>query len=205
MEGQASTNSAPVTGDQTGTQQPDAKDAQGASVVNAAETDLIKSLRSENAARRIKEKELSEKLKAFEDAKLSDDEKRANRIKELEESNTAATGKAKELELRLVVERAARRLGIVDEDAAFALMDRSHIVYEDGALSTQSVDNELKALLATRTWLKAPTAPNTPAVPPTNPQRQPVNTLTAADIKSMTQAEINARWDEVQRALQNGQ
>lgn len=205
MEGQASTNSAPVTGDQTGTQQPDAKDAQGASVVNAAETDLIKSLRSENAARRIKEKELSEKLKAFEDAKLSDDEKRANRIKELEESNTAATGRAKELELRLAVERAARRLGIVDEEAAYALMDKSHIVYEDGALSAQSVDNELKALLATRTWLKAKTAPDTPVAPPTNPQRQPANALSPADIRAMSSEEINTRWDEVQKVLQKGQ
>jgi len=205
MADQASTETTPQAGDNTGAQQPEQASAQVAPAANAAETDkIIQSLRKENAERRVREKELADKLKGFEDARLSEDEKRAKRIKELEEAEGKAANRANELELRLAVERTARRIGIVDEEAAFSLMDKSKISYEGGRLDVSSVEAELKALLAARSWLKAKTMPETPVVPATNPSKQSPNTLSIADIRAMSQVEINARWDEVQKVLGNG-
>lgn len=206
MADQASTETTPQAGEQNGGQQPEQASAQAAPATNVADADkIITSLRKENAERRVREKELAEKLKVYEDAKLSNDEKLANRIKDLEASGKTAIDRANELELRLAVERAARKTGIVDEDAAYSLMNKDNLSYVDGHLDTASVEAELSALVGARPWLKAKAAPDTPVIPATNPQKQLPGLLTRADIERMRPEEVNARWDEVQRALgENG-
>jgi len=207
MDGQAPTTPTPQAGDQPGQQQPDANVAQAAPVANAADTDkLIRQLRQENAERRVREKELADKLKIIEDAKLSEAEKQAKHLKELEAGASDAQARAGELELRLNVERKARKLGIVDEEAAFALMDKTKVVYgDDGRLDAASVETALAGLLQERKWLKGREIPEIPVVSPTNAQKPEARgVLTLKDVEGMTSEQINDRWEEVQQALRSG-
>lgn len=63
-----------------------------------------------------------------------------------------------------------------------------------------NVDQAAAAVL--KEWPELKAQPGTVTAAATNPQRQ--SKLTMEQIKKMSPAEINARWDEVQQALQGG-
>ena len=93
--------------------------------------------------------------------------------------------------------RAARALGLVDEEAAVRLLDRSGVELDAAGKPTN-----LEALLADmarkRPWLAGqPPAPASTAANPALPRPG----LTRDDVRRMTAEQINANWDAVQAAL----
>jgi hypothetical protein len=166
----------------------------------------IRALRDENAKRRIREKELEEKLQKIEESQKTESQKQAERVKALEAFESTAKPEIQSLKLRLNVERTARQLGIVDEEAAFRLMDTKAITYgDDGEPNADTVKAALDALTTARPWLKGsqtpPPPPTTPPTRTTNPSNGGTVKLTPEVIAKMSPDEVNARWDEVQAFL----
>ena len=131
----------------------------------------------------------------------------------------AAEERARLLEVRLEVERCARRAGVVDEDAAYRLMDLQELEY-DAAGKPANVEELLQKLLETRPWLR--TGAHTGASPdafgktdgasangsvagasPANPPRDAVRAMTRDAIRRMTPDQINANWEAVEAALRH--
>lgn len=92
------------------------------------------------------------KLKTLEDAQLSEADKLKKQAEEATGKVTAAEARVRETLTRMEIERTARRLNIVDEDAAFRLLDASAIQYgEDGA--PKNVQTLLEALVKAKPYL----------------------------------------------------
>jgi hypothetical protein len=183
-------------------------------------------LRNEAASWRTKlreaeerEKQLQTQLKEHERSQLSDQEKVAA---ELEETKTARAEVERQLALSNVAVRESLleadtvkaavhpELGIIDPDAAFRLLDRSSIEWDDDTGRATNLPEVLKALVEARPYLQGSTEPGRPTVPkvdPTNPQRQPPpNVPTREDLKGMTTDQINEMWESglLVQALEEG-
>jgi hypothetical protein len=148
---------------QAGTQLTDVVELQKA--LNAAN--------SEAAANRTK-------LKAIEDAGKTEAQK-------LKESNETLAAQNRLYQVQLT----AQKLGIVDPEAAAALLPAN--------TPAEQIENQLTLMLAARPWLKG--APSV-TTPPGNPPKQPTSGLTMDQLKTMTTDEINARWAEVAPLLE---
>jgi hypothetical protein len=155
----------------------------------------------ENQSLRRRLKELEDSDQARRDADLTEAEKSANRVKELEKALEAKDARAREMSLRSDVMAAASRLGIIDPDAAFKLLDHSGLDYDAEESRWDGVDKALKDLTAERPWLTS-AAPATGGANPSNPSRRRGPTLTLADLKRMSQAEIYALPIEELHAIQ---
>ncbi len=163
------------------------------------DAEYVRRLRAENAAYRKRMRELEQTIKAYDEERLSESERQRKRISEMERDAELARQEAQELRLRLHVERQARRLGIVDEEAALALLDRSALEYDDRGNPT-NLEAALRNLLKAKPYLAQ--VGNISAGSPMNPAR-PHTSLNIEDIKRMSPEEINRRWDEVQQVLAN--
>ena len=128
------------------------------------DAEYVKGLRSEAAAYRKRLRELEAKVKADEDAKLSESEKLQKRLQELEAQVQAHA----EEKLRYEVMLAASKLNIVDPEAAFKLLDREAL--EDG-----DVEKALKALVTKRPYLVSQPSSSSP----TNPARSATGSIDA--------------------------
>lgn len=102
--------------------------------------------RREAAARRREAQELAARLKAIEDAQLSETERLRREAEELRAR--AQEAERRMLDARILV--AASRLGFADPEDALALADRSAIG-EDGA----GIEDALKAVLKAKPYLRA--------------------------------------------------
>lgn len=137
----------------------------------AALQKLLNAANAEAAANRTK-------LKVIEDK----DKSEAQKLKEANETLSAQN--------RLYsVQMAAHKLGIVDPEAAAALLPAD--------TPADQIELKLTEMLAARPWLKGTPAVNTPAG---NPPKTGSG-LTMDQIKTMTPDEINARWAEVDAVL----
>jgi predicted phage gp36 major capsid-like protein len=123
----------------------------------------------------------------------------------------AAEERARSLEVRLQVERCARRAGVVDEDAAYRLMDLQELEY-DAAGRPANVEELMQRLLEARPWLRrggagpdgAPAAgPGAAGASPANPPRDAVRSMSRDAIRRMTPDQINANWEAVEAALRH--
>lgn len=150
------------------------------------DAEYVKGLRSEAAGYRKRLRELEAQAKAAEEAKLSESERMRKRLEELE---SQAQSFAEE-KLRYEVMLAAGRLGIVDPEAAFRLLDREELG-EDG-----DIESVLREMLAKRPYLGG-----RPPSSPTNPAKGKTARLSREDVARMSAGEVNRRWDEVQAAL----
>lgn len=97
-------------------------------------------------------KKAAGRLKEIEDANLSEIEKAKKASADAEARAQAAEARAREITTRLEVERQARRLNIVDEDAAYRLLEAGAITYGDGGQPT-NVEELLKELVKARPYL----------------------------------------------------
>lgn len=154
----------------------------------------LKTVRAEAAAARLK-------LKGIEDAQLSEQEKLTKRAQELEQTATQRDNELRQERAEREVERTARRLNIVDEETALALV-RSKIEFDDAGKPT-NVTKLLEQLVKDKPFLIGQGAPP-PAGNPGNPAGGRGSALTIEAIKSMTREQINARWDDVQAAIKAG-
>jgi hypothetical protein len=156
------------------------------------DAEYVKKLREEAAKHRTeKQKEaearsaLEARLKEYEDAKLSVEEKAARDFQEAVEKASLFQQKAVESDLRYQLALAAKDAGITDLKAAVKLADRELIqTDENGNISNiedvvEGLRTEYQSLFAV-----APSAPNTRV---TNPQRTPsAKKYTKDDLKKMS-------------------
>lgn len=156
------------------------------------DADYVRKLRAEAAEYRRKLRELEAKVKADEEAKMSEQERLQKRLAELEQQASQYQRAVQARTLEYEVKLQAARLGIVDPEAAYRLIDLAAIEYdEDGR--PKNAEKALKALISARPWLVASGTSS-----PTNPPR---GGLTLDDVRRMSPAEINQRWEEVKRVL----
>lgn len=160
----------------------------------------VKQLRAEAASYRKRLADLEAKAKQDEDAKLSEADQLKKKLAELEAAAAQSAKVRQEQTTRYEVMLAASKLGIVDPDAAYRLLDQSTLEYgEDGA--PKNIEAALKAMVGGKPWLVGGTGSGGSAA---NPNATKTGRLSMEDIKRMPQDEINRRWDEVSAVLSGG-
>jgi len=175
---------------------------------NGFSPEYVRQLRNEAAQRRIRERELETLLATREaelaehnQSNLSEWERLTSQLEQETTSRAQAEQAVLERELQYRIAVAAPRIGIVDPEAAVSLIDYELLTFgEDGSIT--NIDVALHDLVERKPYLKA----NAPAVPSpgaTNPAATSRgSSLTLDDVKKMTAAEINSRWDEIGPLLQ---
>jgi len=134
-----------------------------------------KKLRSEAAGLRRRLKELEDAKRAAEDAKLSEAERLQNRLAELEREQAMYQQERQERTVRYEVMLAASRLGIVDPEAAYRLLDVADLEFEDDG-RPKNVEQALRALIKAKPYLARPVAPETNVTNPARGEAKPVET-----------------------------
>lgn len=138
---------------------------------------LIEKLRPfETEAKRLA-RELADaqaRLKAIDDATLSETEKQAAKIAALEKSLADAQTAHREALIRTAIEREAHAQGAVKADVVYRLVDRAAIEL-DAAGEVKGAEKAVKALLEAEPYLKATTEtrPGVPATPRANGNTTP--------------------------------
>lgn len=126
--------------------------------------------------------------------------------RQAEERAHLAEERARELETRLEVERLARRMGVVDEDAAYRLLELDRVERDETGRAV-GVEQALQELIRSRPWLlghqEGPSPADTAHASPTNPSRDAARRLTREAIRRMTPEQINANWEAIEAALQD--
>lgn len=144
----------------------------------------------------IIQKRLARERKQWE-AQLEEEKKKAamteaERLKaekeEAEKRAQDAMSKANELLLKAEVKQAAVDLGIVDPDAAYALMERENVEVNEGTIT--GVKEALTQLLEAKPWLKR--APEKPGVGMASNPGQSNTEPTPEQVAKMSQAEYEA-------------
>jgi hypothetical protein len=134
----------------------------------------IRTLRAAEKASKAQARELEQlktKVAEHEQAQLSAAEKAELRAQDAERKAQAAEAKAKAISLRASVERHAHRLNVIDDDAAYRLLDLAAVEYDEAG-EPQNVEALMKALVKDRPSLVAAEQKNgIPATPkPTDRQ-----------------------------------
>ena len=163
------------------------------------DSEYVAKLRAEAAGYRKRMRDLEQVVKQNEEAKLSETERLQKRLAELERQQSAYEQERQERTLRYEVMLVASRMGIIDPEAAYRLLDLSSIEFDpDG--KPQAVDKALTELVRQKPYLKGVTASGSP----TNPPRGSAAVLTREAIAAMTPEQINANWDAVKAAMEKG-
>lgn len=149
------------------TSQPDSAQAgttaaDQASIPGRSAADIereLKEVRAEAAKYRTAQRDLEARLKKYDDDKLSDTDRLSKAAQESEKKAFEAESRLQEALLRIAVEREARKLNVVDEDAAYRLLDISTVEYDDQG-KPRNVESLLKTLVKDKPYLiKAATPP----------------------------------------------
>lgn len=200
--GQAPQGSQPPTG---AGGQPTGQESGGGKSASDYEK-MISDLRAENAKHRTENNE----LKAFKDKaeaeKLSESEKLQKAAKDAADRATHLESALKETRTQAAVERAARKLNIVDEEAAYALLDKSKIEFDGD--TPKNIEALLTDLVKTKTYLVGQAGGNGggSSSSATNPPRGNAGgSLSIEAIKQMTPQQIaalpKAEFDKVMAAV----
>jgi hypothetical protein len=147
----------------TGPAQAAAADAQAANAEELAQ-EKDRKLDSENRSLRQRLAAAERRVQEHEDAKLSEQDRLQKRATELEAAVQQAQAAERTLRTRLAVERQARAMRLVDEDAAYRLLDQAAITYGDDGEPT-NIDTLLKALVKAKPYLAQPEQPTAPTTP----------------------------------------
>lgn len=126
----------------------------------------IKRLRAEAADYRKKLRALEQEVKRRDDEKLSETERLQARLAELEQERTTYQTERQERILRYETMLAASKLGIIDPEAAYKLLDVSQIEFDDDG-APKNLERCLHALLEAKPYLAAAGHAS-----PTNPARE---------------------------------
>lgn len=154
----------------------------------------VKQLRAENAQWRKEAQEAKAKVTTFEQERMSEAERLQAQTKAAQEAAAAASQRLQQALADAAISRVAAKEGVDPE-----LLAKLVTVEFDADGQPQGLEASVAAVLNKYPQLK----PAAPVPGATNPGRGP-RKLTRADIEKMTPAEINARWDDVQQALQGG-
>lgn len=116
------------------------------------DAEYVRKLRAEAAEYRRRMRELEGQVKQYEEARLSETERLQKRLAELERELTHIQQERQERILRYETMLAAQRLGIVDPEAAYRLLDLSSLEYDDAGQPT-NLEQALKQLVAKKPYL----------------------------------------------------
>lgn len=139
-------------------------DAQAAEEQERFDTEYVRKLRAEAAEYRKRLRELESKVKADEEAKMTEQERLQKRLAELERKETEYQMALQARTLEYEVKLHAARLGVVDPDAAYRLLDLKQIEFDEDGKPT-NLEKVLKELVAKKSYLVGATN----AASPTNP------------------------------------
>lgn len=128
------------------------------------DTEYVRKLRAESAEYRKRLRELESKVKADEEAKMTEQERLQKRLAELErkEIEYQQSLQARTLEYEVILR--AAQLGVVDADAAYRLLDIREIEFDENGKPT-NIEQGLKRLIAAKPYLVM----GNQSVSPTNP------------------------------------
>ena len=150
----------------------------------AFDADYVRELREEAKRYRLEKKKLAEKLAEME-----------QQVQQAQQEREKFQAQMRELRARTAVLTTAARMGVVDPEAAWRLLDAEALeVGEDG--QPQGVEEALRALVKEKPYLLGG---KTSAANPASGRKG--GRLTREEIEKMTPEEINARWDEVKAVL----
>lgn len=158
-----------------------------------------KKLAREAAKWRTRTRELEAQLKARDEAEMSEQEKAQRRMLELEQQVEATEARLREAQLRQDVTTVAARLGVVDADAAYRLLDTTGLTWDEAESKWEGVSDAVAALVEEKDYLvgKPPASSSAPA----NPAKRRAR-LTREALAEMTQEEVNALpYEEIEAAL----
>ncbi len=145
------------------------------------DTEYVRKLRAEAADYRKRLRELEGKVKAEEEAKMTEQEKLQKRLAELVRQTTEYQQTMQARTLEYEVKLHAAQLGVVDPEAAYRLLDTREIEFgEDG--KPANIEKALRALIAAKPYL----AGGGGQVSPTNPAQGKIGgqqVFTAAQLK----------------------
>lgn len=163
------------------------------------DAEYVKKLRSEAAEYRRKLRELEAVVKQHNDEKLSETERLRNRLIELEKAQLELQQDRQERVLRYETMLAASRLGIIDPDAAYRLLDLTAIEFDDDG-TPKNIEKVLRDLIRAKPYLVG----NQNAINLTNPAvgQQRTNVFTASQIADRRFYEQHR--DEILRAMAEG-
>jgi hypothetical protein len=130
------------------------------------DADYVKKLRSEAAEYRRRMRELEQIVRQHEDAKLSETERLQKRLAELEREQELSKRERQERTLKYETMLAASRLGIVDPEAAYRLLDLTTLTFAEDGTPT-NLEQVLHDLLKAKPYLAK--QPQVSAGSPTNP------------------------------------
>lgn len=157
--------------------------------------DYVKELRAEAAKYRKAAQDAAAKVASFEAQQMSEAEKLQAAAKTAQEQAQAARNELQAARAEVAISRAAASLGVDPRKLAKLVT-----VEFDDAGQPVGVEKAVADVLAEWPELKPVGTVVTPGA--TNPQR--AAKLTMEQIKKMTPAEINNRWDEVSAAMAAG-
>ncbi len=119
------------------------------------DAEYVRQLRREAADYRKRLRELEQTVKQHEEAKLSESERLQKRLAELERQQATYQRERQERTLKYETMLVASRLGIVDPEAAYKLLDTARIEFdEDG--TPRNIEAALKELVKAKAYLAAP-------------------------------------------------
>lgn len=139
-------------------------EAQAAEEQERFDTEYVRKLRAEAADYRKRLRELEGKVKAEEEAKMTEQEKLQKRLAELERKEIEYQQSIQARTLEYEVKLHAARLGVVDPEAAYRLLDLRQVEFdEDG--KPVNLEKVMRELVAKKTYLVG----GGQSVSPTNP------------------------------------
>ncbi len=154
------------------------------------DAEYVKKLRGEAAEYRKKLRELEQVVKQHNDEKLSETERLQQRLAELEREQAQYQAERQERTVKYEIMLAANKLGIVDADAAYKLVDLAQVEYaEDG--TPKNLDKVLANLVKARPYLAG-----APSVSATNPARTSVQVETEQDKRARLLGRSRSPFDE---------
>lgn len=131
-------------------------------------SEALKEARTDAIKWRTRLREMEAAAQAQKDAELSDAERQAKRIVDMEQQLAEQQAQTRSLALESAVAMRATALGIVDAEVAVKLLDSRSLDFDDlGRPDPESLDTALKRLIKSKPYLK--TQP--PAASPANPAR----------------------------------
>lgn len=183
-------------------QEPEDTQQQGETTqpVEQFDAEYVKKLRAEAAEYRRRLRQLEEKVKAQEEATLSEAEKLQRRLSELEREREHLLAERRERAMRYEVAVAAQKLGIVDPDAAVRLLDTSSLEFDESDRPV-NVEEALKALVKAKPYL---VAPHVSAGSPTNPATGTQRSATFTTSQIADRKFYEAHRDEIMKAVAEG-
>lgn len=160
----------------------------------------VQQLRQEAATHRTAKAAAEAELKKLTDSQLSDQEKLANRAKELEKEVSDRAMELRQERANRQVEQAARKLNIVDEETALALISGKIEFDADG--KPTNIERLLTDLIKAKPFLVGSEGGGAPGNPG-NPAGGRGTVFTADHFKGKSPEYINAHWDDYVKAQAN--